>query len=304
MGFMDDIKGVLRDTEDGLKKAGKDLQRALKDIKSAPFVKEMCKTTANMYRLGWDERNGGNISYLLNENEVAEYLDLNKVLRTMPLAGVNAVDFNVTPLIGKIFIVTGTGKYFKNVEDDPEANLGIVRISKNGAELLWGYKDGGRTTSELPAHLMCHMARLKIDPENRVVMHSHPTHTLAMNYVHELDERKLTHTLWEMCTECIAVFPDGVGILPWMLCGTDSIGVATAKKMEEFRLVIWAMHGIYGAGKTMDEAFGLIETVEKAAQIYMLTAHLPRINSIKDEQMQELAELFKCNYRKDFLNLK
>ncbi len=301
---MDDIKGVLRDTEDGLKKAGKDLQRALKDIKSAPFVKEMCKTTANMYRLGWDERNGGNISYLLNENEVAEYLDLNKVLRTMPLAGVNAVDFNVTPLIGKIFIVTGTGKYFKNVEDDPEANLGIVRISKNGAELLWGYKDGGRTTSELPAHLMCHMARLKIDPENRVVMHSHPTHTLAMNYVHELDERKLTHTLWEMCTECIAVFPDGVGILPWMLCGTDSIGVATAKKMEEFRLVIWAMHGIYGAGKTMDEAFGLIETVEKAAQIYMLTAHLPRINSIKDEQMQELAELFKCNYRKDFLNLK
>lgn len=300
MGFMDDIKGVLRDTEDGLRQAGKDLQRALKDVKSAPFVKEMCKTTANMYRLGWDERNGGNISYLLNEKEVAEYLDLNKVLRTIPLAGVNAADFDVTPLIGKIFIVTGTGKYFKNVEDDPEANLGIVRVAQNGIELLWGYNDGGRTTSELPAHLMCHMARLKVDPENRVVMHSHPTHTLAMNYVHELDEKKLTHTLWEMCTECIAVFPDGVGILPWMLCGTDSIGVATAKKMEEFRLVIWAMHGIYGTGKTMDETFGLIETVEKAAQIYMLTAHLPRINTIKDEQMKELAELFKCNYRKDF----
>ena len=304
MGFMDDIKGVLRDTEDGLRQAGKDLQRALKDVKSAPFVKEMCKTTANMYRLGWDERNGGNISYLLNEKEVAEYLDLNKVLRTIPLAGVNVADFDVTPLIGNIFIVTGKGKYFKNIEDDPEANLGIVRVAQNGIELLWGYNDGGRTTSELPAHLMCHMARLKVDPENRVVMHSHPTHTLAMNYVHELDEKKLTHTLWEMCTECIAVFPDGVGILPWMLCGTDSIGVATAKKMEEFRLVIWAMHGIYGTGKTMDETFGLIETVEKAAQIYMLTAHLPRINTIKDEQMKELAELFKCNYRKDFLNLK
>lgn len=276
----------------------------MKNIFEAPFVREMCKTTANMYRLGWDERNGGNISYLLEEKEVAEYLDLNNVIRVLPLAGVNAADFDVTPLLGKIFIVTGTGKYFKNVEDDPETNLGIVRIAKEGVELLWGYKDGGRTTSELPAHLMCHMARLKVDPENRVVMHSHPTNTLAMNFVHELDEKKFTHTLWEMCTECIAVFPDGVGILPWMLCGTNSIGVATAKKMEEFRLVIWAMHGIYGAGKTMDETFGLIETVEKAAQIYMLTAHLPRINTIKDEQMQELAELFKCNYRKDFLNLK
>ncbi len=276
----------------------------MKDILTAPFVVEMCKTTANMYRLGWDERNGGNISYLLNEKEVEEYLDLTKVIRTIPLMGVNAADFDVTPLLGKIFIVTGTGKYFKNVEDDPETNLGIVRIAKNGVELLWGYKDGGRTTSELPAHLMCHIARLKADTENRVIMHSHPTHTLAMNYVHELDEKKFTHTLWEMCTECIAVFPDGVGILPWMLCGTNTIGVATAKKMEEFRLVIWAMHGIYGAGKTMDETFGLIETVEKAAQIYMLTAHLPRINTIKDEQMQELAELFKCNYRKDFLNIK
>ena len=293
MGIMEEIK-----------KAGKDLQRALKDIKSAPFVKEMCRTTANMYRLGWDERNGGNISYLLDENEVAEYLDLNRVLRTIPLAGVNEAEFDVTPLLGKIFIVTGTGKYLKNVEDDPETNLGIVRIVKNGVELLWGYKDGGRTTSELPAHLMCHMARLKVDPENRVVMHSHPTHTLAMNYVHELDEKKFTHTLWEMCTECIAVFPDGVGILPWLLCGTNSIGVATAKKMEEFRLVIWAMHGIYGAGKTIDETFGLIETVEKAAQIYMLTAHLPRVNTIKDEDMVKLVELFGFSYRKDFLNLK
>lgn len=62
-----------------------------------------------------------------------------------------------------------------------------------------------------------------------------------------------------------------------MLCGTAEIGKATAEKMKSFRLVVWAMHGIYGAGKTLDETFGLIETVEKAAQIYMLTAHLPAL---------------------------
>ena len=219
----------------------------MKNILDAPFVKEMCDTTANMYRLGWDERNGGNISYMLDKNEVAEYLDLNNVIRTIPTG------FDAADLIGKIFIVTGTGKYF--------------------------------------------------DPENRVVMHSHPTNTLAMNYVHELDEKKFTHTLWEMCTECIVVFPDGIGVLPWMLCGTNEIGKATAKKMEEYRLVVWGMHGIYGAGKTMDETFGLIETVEKAAQIYMLTAHLPRVNTIKDEDMKTLAEAFGVEYRKDFLNL-
>lgn len=271
----------------------------MKDILTAPFVKEMQKTTANMYRLGWDERNGGNISFLLDENEVGEYLDTQKVIREIPIG------FEARSLVGKIFIVTGTGKYFKNVEENPAVNLGIIRIAEDGktAELLWGYEDGGKFTSELPAHLMSHMARLEIDPENRVIMHTHPTYTLAMNYVHELDEKKFTHSLWEMCTECIVVFPDGVGVLPWMLCGTNSIGEATAEKMKEFRIVIWGMHGIYGAGKTMDETFGLIETVEKAAQIYMLTANLPRVNTITDEQMVELAEFFKVNYRRDFLNL-
>lgn len=165
----------------------------------------MMQTTANMYRLGWDERNGGNISYMLDEKEVGEYLDLTKVIRTIPTG------FDAKPLIGKIFIVTGTGKYFKNVQFDPENNLGIIRIAEDGttAELLWGYSDGGRFTSELPAHLMSHMARLSVDPENRIVMHCHPTNTLAMNYIHELDEKKITHTLWEMCTECIVVSRTG-----------------------------------------------------------------------------------------------
>ena len=279
----------------------------MKDILNAKFMREMCSTTSNMYRLGWDERNGGNISYMLDESEVAEYLDTEKALREIPVMGVNNVEADLSPLEGKIFLVTGTGKYFKNVEKDPAVNLGIVKIGRGGksVRLLWGFEDGGRPTSEFPAHMMSHIARLKVDPENRVVMHSHPTYTLAMNFVHELDEKSFTHTLWEMCTECIVVFPEGVGVLPWMLCGTSEIGVATAKKMEQFRLVVWAMHGIYGAGKTLDETFGLIETVEKAAQIYMLTAHLPRKNTIKDEDMLKLLQLFGVkNYRKDFLNLK
>lgn len=159
----------------------------MKDILTAPFVEEMKKITANMYRQGWDERNGGNISYMLEEEQVARYLDLNHVIRAIPTG------FDAAELIGKLFIVTGTGKYFKNVADDPETNLGIIRIAKDGAtaELLWRYKDGGKFTSELPAHLISHIARLKKDPLNRVIMHTHPTYTLAMTHVHELDDKNL-----------------------------------------------------------------------------------------------------------------
>lgn len=273
----------------------KDILRAF--VGTTPFVEEMKRTASEMYRHGWDERNGGNISLLLDEKEVGEYLDIHKVLRTIP------VGFEAKSLAGKYFLVTGTGKYFKNVERDPETNLGIIRIAADGctAELLWGYKDGGRFTSELPAHLMSHMARLAVDPENRVVMHCHPANLLAMTYVHDLDERAFTRTLWQMCTECIVVFPDGVNVLPWMLCGTNEIGEATAEKMASARLVVWAQHGIYGAGKDLDETFGLIETAEKAAEIYMKIAHLPLKQTITDAQMHLLERRFGIKAREGYL---
>ena len=260
----------------------------MKDIRQAKFLKDFCLTADNMYRLGWDERNGGNISLLLDE-DMSEYFD--SVIREIP------IDFDATPLVGKCFLVTGTGKYFKNIKDDPETNLGIIRIAPSGnvAELLWGWCDGGKFTSELPAHLMSHIARLSVDPTNRVIMHTHPNNLFAMTHVHELTTEAFTRTLWQVMTESIVVFPDGVEVLPWMLCGTNEIGEATAEKMKLARSVVWGLHGLYGAGRDLDEAFGLIETVEKAAQLFMMynSTGLPHINYITDAQLWEIANHFK-----------
>ena len=270
----------------------------MKDILSAPFLVKMVRTITNMYAHGWDERNGGNISLLLDEANVKDYVDTAKVLRSI------STGFEAPSLEGRFFLVTGTGSYFKNFQYDPEANLGLVRLTDGGrtAELLWGYKGGGKFTSEFPAHMMSHAARLSVDPANRVVIHCHPDGLLAMTYVHELDEKAFTRTLWQMCTECIIVFPDGVNVLPWMLCGTNEIGEATAEKMKTARLVVWAQHGIYGAGKDLDETFGLIETAEKAAEIYMKIAHLPRRNTITDDQMHLLEQRFGVKAREGYLD--
>jgi len=270
----------------------------MKDILKAPYIVEMVRTTTNMYAHGWDERNGGNISVLLDEAQLKDYLDLSCVIRTLETG------FSAPELDGRYFLVTGTGKYFKNVQYDPAMNLCIVRLRDGGrvAELLWGLTDGGRYTSEFPAHMMSHIARLSVDPENRIIMHCHPDNLLAMTYVHTLDEREFTRTLWQMCTECVFVFPDGVNVLPWMPCGTNEIGEATAEKMKTARLVVWAQHGIYGAGRNMDETFGLIETAEKAAGIYMKIAHLPRLNTITDENMHQLEERFGIKAREGYLD--
>ena len=269
----------------------------MKDVLEMKETVELIRTTTNMYDHGWDERNGGNVSVLLDNAELSEYLDLWKTVRTIPTG------FEAKELDGRCFLVTGTGKYFKNVETAPDVNLGIVRLADGGktAHLLWGFADGGKFTSEFPAHMMSHVARLEVDPENRVVMHCHPSNLLAMTYVHTLDEKEFTRTLWQMCTECIVVFPDGVNVLPWMLCGTNEIGEATAEKMLTARLVIWSQHGIYGAGRDLDECFGLIETAEKAAEIYMKIAHLPRVNTITDDEMHQLEAFFGVKAREGYL---
>ena len=270
----------------------------MKNIIEAPFMVETIRTLTNLYRLGWDERNGGNLSYLLYDEDIEGYLDTAKVIRTIPMS------FDASAIKGRIFLVTGTGKYFKNVQYDPEKNLGILRIADDGksCELLWGYSDGGKFTSELPAHLMSHMARLAIDPTNRVVMHTHPTNTIAMSMIVGPSEREFTRALWKMQTESIVVFPEGVAVLPWMVCGNNDIGVATAEKLKTERICIWTTHGIYGVGRDLDEAFGLIETVEKAAELYMLTVGCDRKNEIKDSELKDLAAVFGLNYRTDYLD--
>ena len=270
----------------------------MKNILEAPFMAEMIRTTTNMYNQGWDERNGGNISVMLDGKDIEGYLDTDKVLRTL------RTGFTAPELDGKFFLVTGTGKYFKNVQYDPARNLGIVRVADKGrsAELLWGLTDGGKFTSEFPAHMMSHVARLSVDPNNRVILHCHPNNLLAMTFVHSLDEKEFTRTLWQMCTECVIVFPEGVNVLPWMVCGTNEIGEATAEKMKTARLVVWAQHGIYGAGRDMDETFGLIETAEKAAEVYLKIAHLPWKQTITDEQMHRIEKRFNFKAREGYLN--
>lgn len=269
-----------------------------KDILEASFVKEMIEATTNMYRLGWDERNGGNISYLLKADEVSEYLDVEHVERTLPL------NFAGNELSGKYFIVTGSGKYFKNVKANPEECLGIIRINDDGKsiDLLWGLINDSLPTSELPSHLMSHITRLKTDVNHRIVMHCHATHLLAMTFTHSLDEKAFTRTLWQMCTECLVVFPEGVSIIPWLVPGTNEIGEATSEKMLSSRLVVWPYHGIYGAGADMDEVFGLIETAEKAAEVFTyVQAQGGAKQVISNQNLQDLADAFGVKVNPEYL---
>lgn len=266
-------------------------------IINSSFMIEIRKICNLMYNKGWDERNGGNVSYLLTEKEILKYSsELNFNGREFEL------ESPIPSLSEKYFLITGTGKYLKNVFEFPKENLGIINISSDGKfyKIIWGLPDF-KPTSELSTHLLCHKTRLEQDKEHKVLIHNHATNIEAMTFIENLTDKDFTRTLWKMQTESIVVFPEGIGILPWMICGSNNIGKATANKMKKYRLVVWAHHGILGAGKDFDETFGLIETAEKAAEIYIKIANLNIKQKIKDEELKELAMAFNVNFNKEFL---
>ncbi|HCW98746.1 MAG TPA: rhamnulose-1-phosphate aldolase [Pantoea sp.] len=263
----------------------------MQSILSSWFVQGMVKATSDMWLKGWDERNGGNVSLRLLEEETA------------PFAG----DFYAEPRCVELtkpapelancwFLVTGSGKFFRNVQLDPADSLALLKVDEKGLsyKIHWGLTNGGLPTSELAAHFQSHSVRKVVSGGvDRVIMHCHATNFMSLSYVVDLDSARFTRLLWEGSTECLVVFPDGVGILPWMVPGTDEIGQATADQMASHSIVMWPLHGIFGAGPTLDETFGLIDTAEKSSEVIVKVLSMGGIRqSITTEQLVALGKRF------------
>lgn len=268
-----------------------------KSIIKSDYYQEFLDVIDNMYRLGWHERNSGNISMMIEKEKLEKYINVNDVKRSMVLKE------KFPNLINKYFIVTKAGEHFRNIKKHPQEKSGIIRVGEKGNEIqiIWGFGENGRPTSEIETHLMTHNLKIAKNKNHRVVMHAHPTNLVAMSFVHELDDRLFTRTLWKMSTECITVFPEGIGVLPWMVCGNSVIGSETIKKMEKVNAVIWALHGVFSVGNSLDDAFGLLETMEKSAEIYMKTRNLKVLQVITDEELRALTKEFNIKPREEFL---
>ena len=49
------------------------------------FMRDICNVTKQSYDNGWDERNGGNISIRITEDELKDFDDVKEVKRTFDL---------------------------------------------------------------------------------------------------------------------------------------------------------------------------------------------------------------------------
>lgn len=251
---------------------------------------------------GWHERNGGNLTYRMKSEEINQCRMFFKDDSSWVPMGVRADN-----LCGAYFITTGSGKYFRNVILAPQQNAGIVEINATGDSwrIVWGLENGAVPTSEFPSHFMNHSVRKDAtDGACRVIYHAHTPGIIALTYVLELDSRTFTRALWQSATECPVVFPGGVGVVPWMVPGGAAIAMATSELMKKFDAAIWAHHGLFCSGPDFDTTFGLMHTIEKAADIYLRVLSCGREirQTITDENLRAIARDFGVTLREEFLD--
>lgn len=275
----------------------------MKDILTLPAIQGFARLCTDGWEQGWHERNGGNLSYRMTDDEVSQCRPAFTYER--PWTAMHVRD---SRLGGAFFLVTGSGKYMRNIALDPPTNIGILEINAEGDSwrVVWGLLNGAVPTSEFDSHYLCHVTRFAATKgQSRVLYHAHPAHIVAMTYILPLNAAAFSRVLWKSETECPMVFPEGVGVVPWMVPGGADIANATRAAMEQYAAVVWAQHGLFTSGPDYDSAFGLMHTIEKAAEIYMLARSVSAdgrfLNTIPDDGIRDIARTYGKQINEDLL---
>lgn len=260
-------------------------------------IQGIADLTYTMWQKGWDESNGGNVSYLLSPDEI-DQLDKEKFKE----ANINVPNIPYN-MIDKYLLITASGSQFRTLKNNLKRDIGVIKITKSGYSVVWGFDEDKRPTSEFYMHVLSHSARLKIDSSHKVVVHNHASNATAYSLLAEPNDKDYTLPLWKVLTESIVVFPDGVGVLPWQLPGTEEIGKATAEKLHNSRIVVWTFHGILATGSSFQDCFGLIETVDKAAKIYMDTLEISKYEGLTEENILAVCKKLNITPREGILSI-
>lgn len=271
------------------------------EITNIKFVQTFIRLGMDGSKKGWHERNGGNLTYRMTAEDISEVQNFLKDSNEW-----KAIGASVPGLANEYFLASGSGKFFRNFEIDAEDSMCILQVDDKGEnyKVLWGLSKGGRPTSELPSHLMNHEVKKELTKgEHRVIYHAHTTNLIALTFVLPLEDKVFTRELWEMATECPVVFPQGVGIVDWMVPGGRDIAIATSKLMMKYDVAIWAHHGTFCSGSNFDITFGLMDTVEKSAEILVKVLSMTSIKrqTIQPDDFRKLAKDFNVDLSEEFL---
>jgi rhamnulose-1-phosphate aldolase len=202
-------------------------------------------------------------------------------------------------LAGANLLVTGSGRRLREIGEAPSANLACIVVLDGGLQgMMFTSPDAQfkRVTSEFNSHLAIHQDQVRLRQAGlHAVLHAQPRHITFLSHIPKYQDRGyLSKHLLRWQPETIMNFPEGIGVLPFLLPGSQQLMKETMLSMRDHQMVIWSQHGvIVRADDSILHALDLVEYLETAAQYEALNLYTGETSSgIGPEQLRAIAEIW------------
>ncbi len=251
-------------------------------------VARVAEVAGYLWKKGWAERNGGNITVNITEHVDDE-------IRQLPaISEVKAIGTTLPHIRGCYFYCKGTNMRMRDLARYPMDNGSIIRILDDCASYVIIADKPVNPTSELPSHLSVHNYLIAKGSPYKASLHTHPIELVALTHSKKYLEKDVaTNLLWSMIPETKAFCPRGLGIIPYTLPGSVELANATIKELDDYDVVMWEKHGVFAVECDVIQAFDQVDVLNKSAQIYIAARNMGfEPEGMTPEQMREMTIAF------------
>lgn len=238
-------------------------------MKFRDIIHDMGSAGQQVTVLGAAEAAAGNISVFSRQLEdiPASYKETGTICLPTPAHA----------LSGGWVIITGTGKRLRDIADHPEKTVSVVQILSDGLHGKVLSASELNPTSEFNSHLGIHedqVARRGIP--YLAVIHAQSRHLAFLSHLPEYSNTiSLNRRLLRWEPETVITFPEGFGMIPFAVPGTEALRLATVEGLRTHKLVIWQRHGqVARSDESVSRAADYIEYSETAASYEYLNISL------------------------------
>lgn len=213
--------------------------------------------------MGAAEGAAGNLSVCLREPIT--------ISEIFPVEGTIELPVPAPDLAGSMLIVSGSGRRLRQILDAPAATLACIVVEPGGVtgKMFTSPEcQFSRVTSEFNSHLAVHNDHMRTRQiKLHAILHAQPLHLTYLSHLTRYqDEDYLNRHLLRWQPETIYMFPEGIGVLPFLLPGSSRLTEESVRELREHRLVVWSQHGVMArADDSLFNALDLIEYAETAA---------------------------------------
>ncbi len=156
----------------------------------------------------------------------------------------HALARNFPELIGRRFLITGSGKNLRYIPDRPHQCLAVIEMIEGGYRILWGLDPGELITSEHPAHFLTYTRR----PAVSAFIHAQPTSVNVFTRLFR-SEASLNRLISAQHEQLRSFTPTGIGLVDPLRHGTYELAEAVSTSLLEHDICAVVRHGTFSVGE-------------------------------------------------------